>query len=88
MILLKKARQEKKVKRYLEDNFRNREGKTVFSPIQIFRIILFKCRIENIFTSDPLKTGNTFQTCFTPLNHHETTYHCVLKDLQVIICLG
>ena len=25
--LLKKARQEKKVKRYLEDNFRNREGK-------------------------------------------------------------
>ena len=28
VILLKKARQEKKVKRYLEDNFRNREGKT------------------------------------------------------------
>ena len=27
MILLKKARQEKKVKRYLEDNFKNREGK-------------------------------------------------------------
>ena len=26
VILLKKARQEKKVKRYLEDNFRNREG--------------------------------------------------------------
>ena len=25
--LLKKARQEKKVKRYLEDNFRNREGR-------------------------------------------------------------
>ena len=44
--------------------------------------------MQNIFTSDPLKTGNTFQTCFTPLNHHETTYHCVLKDLQVIICLG
>ena len=30
MILLKKARQEKKVKRYLEDNFRNREGKIRF----------------------------------------------------------
>ena len=44
--------------------------------------------MQNIFTSDPLKTGNTFQTCFTPLNHHETTYQCVLKDLQVIICLG
>ena len=25
--LLKKAREEKKVKRYLEDNFQNREGK-------------------------------------------------------------
>jgi hypothetical protein len=27
VLLLKKARQEKKVKRYLEDNFQNREGK-------------------------------------------------------------
>ena len=26
VLLLKKARQEKKVKRYLEDNFQNREG--------------------------------------------------------------
>ena len=27
VILLKKARQEKKVKRYLEDNFQNRQGR-------------------------------------------------------------
>ena len=38
MILLKKARQEKKVKRYLEDNFRNREGKTVFSPFRYLEL--------------------------------------------------
>ena len=30
VILLKKARQEKKVKRYLEDNFQNRQGRKFY----------------------------------------------------------
>ena len=53
VILLKKARQEKKVKRYLEDNFQNREGKS--SSVKESK----EYHSRPVFFSDLLPRSNT-----------------------------